>query len=178
MLRLELREQRPDFRCQLLGGAGGLGDGAAVRPLPLPVEARLEALQEGRQLGERQEGGGGRAEPGDTRLLPHRQPRVPAPRHRDAEHARRPPGEAIDLRPDDVADAHRPTIRKRTLRHRLGEDGGRRRRRGGGRGRGRLTTPLQFTSLLFLLIVADLRLLAVGSGGRGHRGGRGGTQRC
>lgn len=59
MLRLELREQRPDFGRQLLGSAGSLGNGAAIRPLPLPVKAGLEGLQEGRQLGKRQEGGGG-----------------------------------------------------------------------------------------------------------------------
>lgn len=117
MLCLELREQCPDFRRQLLGRTGSLCDGAAVRPLPLPVEARLEALQEGRQLGEWQEGGGGRAKPGDTCLLPHRQPRVATSCHHDAKHARWPPGEAVDLRPDDVANAHCPTIRERTLRH-------------------------------------------------------------
>lgn len=47
MLRFELCEQRPDFRCQLFGSTGSLSDGAAVRPLPLPVKAGLEALQEG-----------------------------------------------------------------------------------------------------------------------------------
>lgn len=116
MLRLKLGEQRPDFRRELFGGAGGLGDGAAVRPLPLPVEARLEALEERRQVGERQEGGGGRPEPGDPSLLPHRQTSVSSTRHRDAEDTSRPPRETVDLRPDDVADANGPTVRERTFR--------------------------------------------------------------
>lgn len=47
MLRFKLCEESAHFGRQLLGGAGGFGDGAAVRPLPLPVEARLEALEEG-----------------------------------------------------------------------------------------------------------------------------------
>lgn len=165
MLRLELSEQRPDFRRQLFGSAGGLGDGAAVRALPLPVEAGLEALQEGRELGERQEGSGRGAEPGDARLLPHRQPRVAAPRHRDTEHAGRPPGESVDLRPDDVTDANCPAVRERTLGHQLGEDGGGRGGRGGAGGCGRLTTPLQFTSLLLLLLASSLRLLTICPGG-------------
>lgn len=132
MLRFKLREQGANFRGQLFGGTGGFGDGAAVRSLPLPVKARLKALQEGGQLGERQEGGGGGAEPGDACLLPHRPCRVATPRHRDAKHTCRPPGEAVDLRPDDVADAHRPPVGEETLGYQLGED------RGGRRG---LTTP-------------------------------------
>lgn len=126
MLRLELREQRSDFGRQLLGRTGGLGDGTAVWPFPLAVEARLEGLEKWRQLGERQEGRGGRAEPRDTRFLPHRQPSVAAPRHRDAQDARRPPGEAVDLCPNDVANAHGAAVGQRTLGHGLGEDGGRR----------------------------------------------------
>lgn len=39
VLRFKLRKESADLGRQLLGGAGGLGDGAAVRPLPLPVEA-------------------------------------------------------------------------------------------------------------------------------------------
>lgn len=115
MLRLKLCKQRPHLWRELLGSAGGLGDGAAVRALPLPVETRLERLQEGRQLCERQEGRGGRAEPRHTCLLLHRQPCIATPRHRNAEHARRPPREAIDLRPHDIADAYGAAVRERTF---------------------------------------------------------------
>lgn len=125
MLRLELSEQCANFRRQLFGSARRLRDGAAVRPFPLPVKARLETLQEGGQLSKREEGRGGGAEPGDPRLLPHCQPRVATPRHRDSQNARRPPGEAVDFGPNYVADAHGPTIGKQAFGDRLGENGGR-----------------------------------------------------
>lgn len=161
MLRFKLRKKSTDFRRQLLGGAGGFGDGTAVRPLPLPVKARLEALKEGRQLRERQEGRGGRAEPGNTCLLPRRPRRLAVPRHRDAEHTGRPPREAVDLCPHDVTNAYRPPVREEAPGHRLGEN--RRGRRG-------LAAALQVAA--FVLCPLLLLLLFVPVGWRSSRRGR------
>ncbi|KAK7924992.1 hypothetical protein WMY93_007302 [Mugilogobius chulae] len=111
-LRLKLRDERAHFRRQLLGGAGGLGDGASIRPAPLPVESGLKRLEERRRVAQRQNRGGARPEPRHAHFLFH----CPAPftATTQRQHASRPPRKPRDLRPNDVADANAATVCART----------------------------------------------------------------